>query len=230
MEDIVNELVKLNQKNLFDVVTVVIPIFLSAIIIIQNKIYASRTTELQKMIHNREWAQQYHGDILLLYNTYYEFIDIIYSSGFNNNVRSGNVNVALGWISNIQTLKMNILRRKDLAKLLFEKKNVNLCKIIKNGFEKEIEIIDRFTTYIMSGKFLEVSENAWNIVCQSAPAVKYNYQWLLQNRNIYDNFMRLCYSDEMMEIERLMIENDKLHSYENFDKFFEEYFSIEKLS
>lgn len=230
MEDIVKELVKLNQKDLFDVVTIVIPILLSAIIIIQNKIYANRTTEMQKMIHNREWVQQYHGDILLLYNTYYEFMDIIHSSGFNNNVRSGNVNIALGWISNIQILKMNILRRKDLAKLLFEKKNENLYNIIKKCFEQEIDILDRYITYLMSGKLLEISENAWNTVCQSTPVVKYNYQLLLQNKNMYDNFMKLCYSDEMKDIEYLMKENDKLHSYENFDKYFEEYFSVEKLS
>lgn len=230
MEDIVKELVKLNQKDWFDVVTVVIPILLSAIIIIQNKIYANRTTEMQKMIHNREWVQQYHGDILLLYNTYYEFIDIIHSSGFSNNVRSGNVNIALGWIINIQTLKMNISRRKDLAKLLFEKKNENLYSIIKHCFEQEIEILDRYITYLMSGKLLEISENAWNTVCQLTPASKYNYQLLLQNRNMYDNFMKLCYSDEMKDIDCLMKENDKLHSYENFDKYFEEYFSIEKLS
>ena len=42
--------------------------------------------------------------------------------------------------------------------------------------------------------------------------------------------MKLCHSDEMIEIEYLMKKNDELHSYENFDKYFEEYFSIEKLS
>ena len=34
----------------------------------------------------------------------------------------------------------------------------------------------------------------------------------------------------MIEIEDLMKGNEKLHSYENFDKYFEEFFSIEKLS
>ena len=162
--------------------------------------YAKRTTALQKMIHNREWAQQYHEDILLLYNTYHEFIDIIQISGFENNVRSGNVNAAFGWINNIQLLKTTILRRKDLAKLLFKKKNENLYNIIKKCFEQEIEIIDKYIAYLSSGKLLEISENAWNTVCQTVPVAKYNYQWLLQNRNIYDNFMRLCHSNEMIDI------------------------------
>lgn len=200
MEDIVKELIKLNQRDCFDIVTIILPILLSIIIIVQNIVYAKRTTALQKMIHNREWAQQYHEDILLLYNTYHEFIDIIQISGFENNVRSGNVNAAFGWINNIQLLKTTILRRKDLAKLLFKKKNENLYNIIKKCFEQEIEIIDKYIAYLSSGKLLEISENAWNTVCQTVPVAKYNYQWLLQNRNIYDNFMRLCHSNEMIDI------------------------------
>ena len=80
MEDIVKELVKLNQRDLLDIVAVLVPIFLSVIIIVQNKIYEHRNTELQKRIHNREWSQQYHDDILLVYNTYYEFCDVIFNS------------------------------------------------------------------------------------------------------------------------------------------------------
>ena len=230
MEDIVKELIKLNQRDCFDIVTIILPILLSIIIIVQNIVYAKRTTALQKMIHNREWAQQYHGDILLLYNTYYEFKDVIQTSGFENNVRSGNVNAAFGWINTIQILKTNILRRKDLAKLLFKKKNENLYTIIKKSFEQEIEIIDKYIAYLSSGKLLETSENAWNTVCQAVPSAKYNYQWVSQNRNVYDTFMKLCHSDEMIDIEYLMKKNDELHSYENFDIYFEEYFSIEKLS
>ena len=230
MEDIVKELIKLNQRDCFDIVTIILPILLSIIIIVQNIVYAKRTTALQKMIHNREWAQQYHEDILLLYNTYHEFIDIIQISGFENNVRSGNVNAAFGWINNIQLLKTTILRRKDLAKLLFKKKNENLYNIIKKCFEQEIEIIDKYIAYLSSGKLRETSENAWNTVCPAVSSARYNYQWLSQNRNEYDTFMKLCYSDEMIDIEYSMKKNDELHSYENFDIYFEEYFSIEKLS
>lgn len=230
MEGIVTELAKMNQRDWFDIGTVVIPIILSFVIIIQNILYANRTSALQKMIHNREWAQQYHENILLLYNTKYEFIDIINSSGFSNNVRIGNVNMTLGWMGNLQTLRINISRRKDLAKLLFEKKNKDLYSVIKICFENEITIIDKYIMYIMSGRLSVVSENAWNMVCQGMPAFKYNYQWLFQNGNIYDSFMKLCRSEELVEIERLMEENEKLYEYEKFDKYFEEYFSVEKIS
>ena len=230
MGDIVKELIKLNQRDWFDIGTVIIPIVLSFLLIIQNIYYSHRNTSLQKAIHNREWAQQYHGDILLLYNTYYEFIDTVISSGFSNNVRCGNVNPASVWLNNLQNLRMNILRRQDLARLLFERKNPDLYNIIKTCFERENSIIDKYIFYIMSGKLLEVSENAWNTVCQVMPACKYNYTWLLQNKMTYDNFMRLCRSDELIDIEHLIEEDNGLHSYEKFDKYFEEYFSIDKLS
>ena len=42
MDGIVNELVKLNQKDWFDVLTAVIPILLSVILGIQNIIYERR--------------------------------------------------------------------------------------------------------------------------------------------------------------------------------------------
>lgn len=73
MEGIVKELTKLNQRDWLDVIAILVPIVLSMIIIVQNKIYECRNIELQKRIHNREWSQQYHDEILLLYNTYYEF-------------------------------------------------------------------------------------------------------------------------------------------------------------
>ena len=68
MEDVVKELVKLNQRDLLDIISILVPIVLSGIIIVQNKIYEHRNVELQKRIHNREWSQQYHDVILLVYN------------------------------------------------------------------------------------------------------------------------------------------------------------------
>ena len=61
MENIVNELIKLNQRDWFDIGTVVIPIILSVLIVIQNIHFARRSAILQKEIHNREWAQHYEG-------------------------------------------------------------------------------------------------------------------------------------------------------------------------
>ena len=42
MEDIVQELVKLNQRDLLDIISILVPIVLSGIIIVQNKIYEHR--------------------------------------------------------------------------------------------------------------------------------------------------------------------------------------------
>lgn len=229
MEDIVQELVKLNQRDLLDIISILVPIVLSGIIIVQNKIYEHRNVELQKRIHNREWSQQYHDDILLVYNTYYEFCDTIFNSGFSYNIEIGNVNAAIAWINQLQILKMNILRRKDLAKLLFQKKNSEMFNVIDACFNKENEIIDKYIDYISSGKLFEVSENAWNRITQN-PLMKYNYSVLRQNPGMYDDFVQLCQKDELQKIKNLLDDDKKLHEYDNFHKYFEDYFAVDKLT
>ncbi len=230
MEGIVKELTKLNQRDWLDVIAILVPIVLSMIIIVQNKIYECRNIELQKRIHNREWSQQYHDEILLLYNTYYEFCDTIISSGFSYSVKCGNVNAAVSWLIQLQTLKMNILRRKDLAKLLFEKKNPELFNVINKCFENENSILDKYINYISSGKLLETSEKAWNTILPGTLLQRYNYRLLQQNITVYDSFLRLCKSDELEEIEKFLQNDAALHSYEQFDKYFEEYFAVDKLA
>ncbi len=229
MEDIVKELVELNQRDLLDIISVLLPIILSIVIIVQNKIYEHRNIELQKRIHNREWSQQYHDDILLVYNTYYEFCDVVFTSGFSYNVENGNVNSAAAWVNQLQILKGNILRRKDLARLLFQKKNSEMFNVIDTCFSDEIDIIDKYISYISFGKLLEVSENAWNRVTQN-PLIKYNYSVLQQDRRMYDDFLKLCQSDELQEIKKLLDKDIKSHDYDKYDIYFEEYFSVDKLA
>lgn len=40
----------------------------------------------------------------------------------------------------------------------------------------------------------------------------------------------LCKSEELEEIHNLIKEHQEKHTYENFDKYFEEYFSLDKKS
>lgn len=77
---------------------------LTVVIIIQNIIYSNRSDKLQKQIHNRDRINQYHNDILMIYNTYYEFCDTIFTSGFANNVKSANISWAFTWINNLLKL------------------------------------------------------------------------------------------------------------------------------
>ena len=53
MEQIVEQLIKLNKRDLLDIVGILLPIILTVIIIVQNRVYSLRTDALQKQIHNR---------------------------------------------------------------------------------------------------------------------------------------------------------------------------------
>lgn len=232
MEQIVEQLVKLNKRDWLDIVGVLIPIILTVVIIIQNIIHFRITNKLQKQIHKRDRINQYHNDVLTIYNTFYEFCDTIFTSGFSYNVESGNVNLAFTWINNLNTLRTLIGRNQDLAKLIFIRSNEQLYSVIEERFTLSIEIIDKYIKYIISGRLQTVSETAWTWVasqCPLNPSFKYNYTMLVQNRNLYDGFMKLCKSEELEEIQALIKEHKEKHSYDSFDKYFEEYFSLDEL-
>lgn len=229
MEELVNELIKMNHRDFFDIIAILGPIILSAIIILQNIVYERRNNKLQKNIHNREWSQQYHNEILLLYNTYYEFCDIIFTSGFSASVEHGDVNSVMTHFNQLQMFKMNIIRRKNLARLLFERSNKPLFEVISKCMDNEITILDKYINYVASGNLYEASENAWNTIFSNDPIQKYNYTILQQDENKYNNFKILCNTDELQEIKSLLAKDNDLHSYDQYDKYFEEYFAIEKL-
>ena len=77
---------------------------------------------------------------------------------------------------------------------------------------------------------MEISENAWNTILPGTLLQRYNYGLLQQNSTVYDNFLKLCKSNELEEIEKLLQNDTDLHSYEQFDKYFEEYFAVDKLA
>ncbi|MCH5248739.1 MAG: hypothetical protein J1E98_02345 [Lachnospiraceae bacterium] len=232
MEQIVEQLIKLNRRDLLDIVGILLPIVLTVVIIVQDIVHFRRTNELQKQIHNRDRAKQYHDDILIIYNTFYEFCDTIFTSGFSYNVESGNYNLASTWINNLNTLRISIGRNQDLAKLIFGRSNKGLYSIIEDRFSLSTKIIDKYIEYINSGRLFTVSENAWTRVSPQYPTqvpFRYNYVMLAQDKSLYDDFMKLCESEELKEIQTLVKEHKEKHSYDNFDKYFEEYFSLDEL-
>lgn len=232
MEQIVEQLIKLNTRDRLDIVGILLPIVLTVIIIIQDIIHFRITNKLQKQIHSRDRINWYHDDIWTIYKTYYEFNDTIFTSGFSYNVESGNVNMAVDGIINLNTLKLSIARNLDLAKIIFGRSNKELYSIIEERFTLSFEIIDKYIKYITGGKLWAVSENAWTRVALPYPMIpnfKYNYAMLVQDKNLYDDFMKLCKSKELEEIQTLIKEYKEKHSYDNYDKYFEEYFSLDEL-
>lgn len=230
MDEIVKQLIHLNQKDWLDMLAAFIPILLSVIIIVQNIIYYRGNKNLQKQIHNRDQRVQYHQDIMLIYNTFYEFCDGIIRTGFANHVKMGNVNLSVSWLDHLIQLRMNLGRRGDLAKLLFEKGNTELYQIIKDRADLGIKIIDLYLDYINSGNLFHVSENAWNTIILANPGLKkYDYKMLMQNPQILSSFTKLCYDEKIPEIETLYKQYTDMHVYEKYDRYFEKYFTLNEL-
>ena len=185
MDQIIEQLINLNRKDWLDIAGILLPIILTMVIICQNKIYSHRADKLEKQIHNRGQINQHQDYILAIYNTYYVFCDMLFTSGFYNNVKMGNVNLVNPWINNLITMRSSIGRNRDLAKLMFGRSNKKLYNIIEERFKLSIKIIDKYVEYVNSGKLYTVSENAWEIVIKDCPEVanyKYNYAMLEKTR------------------------------------------------
>ena len=120
MDQIIEQMILLNKKDWLDIIGTTLPILLSVVIIVQNRVFSYRTNKLEKYIYNRDQINRYHDDILAIYNTYYEFCDTIFASGFCNSVETGNVNIANAWINNLNNMKMFIGKKQNLSKLLFQ--------------------------------------------------------------------------------------------------------------
>lgn len=144
MDEIVEQLIKINKRDLLDIIGIILPIILTVVIIVQNIIYSHRTNKLEKQIYNRDQVNQYQSYILSIYNTYYNFCDTIFTSGFDNNVKNGNVNLANAWVNNLITMKLSIGRNMDLAKLVFGRSNKVLYHIVEERFKISIKIIDKY--------------------------------------------------------------------------------------
>lgn len=230
MDQIVEQLIKLNEKDYLDILGILIPIILTIVIIIQNKVYLKKTQLLQKQIQTRDQINQFHEEILSIYNIYYEFYDAIIKSGFLYNLKSANITLVFYQMNDLNNLRMLIGRRQDLAKLLFGRNNEKLYNIIEARCKIAMDIIDKCIDYINSDKLHQISENAWDRIAANNPMIfRYNYNSLIQNGQLYGDFIKLCQSDELTEIESLIKDYQDKHSYDNYDKYFEEYFALERL-
>ncbi len=143
MDQIVEQLIQINTKDWLDIVGIILPILLTIIIIFQNKIYSHRTDVLEKKIYNSDQINRYYNYILDIFNTYNDFCDTIFRSGFDDNVKSGNVFLANTWVNNLISMRITIGRNLDLAKLIFGQSNKELYCMIEERFELAMEIISK---------------------------------------------------------------------------------------
>lgn len=208
--------------------SIIMPIILSSIVIVQNFIYNKRNEKLQQEIHNRDVRLRKHDDILSIYSVYYEFIDKIYVSRFKDEVRRGNVYFAMNYNYNLIYLRQNILKTLDLASLLLRRSDEELFEIIKERFQLAVKIIDKYLSYIKDNLNI-TSQKAWDCMSSSYNIQTYNYIELYQNQNALEIFLKICETDETKEIEKLLKQYSELHEYSKFDVYFEKYLGMQEL-
>ena len=233
MDKIVEQLILLNSRDWIDIGGTLIPIIISLFLLYQNHVISQRNEILQKQIHRRDILNQAHDDVLKIYRTYYDFCDALFTSNLAESVRHADVTAANYHLQGIYNMKREILQNLDLARLLFSQAEFDTFAIIEDRFNNMIKLLDMYHDYIFSRRLDAVSENAWNTVLANAgnslykDTMKYNYQELRKNLQMYNNFVALCRSPELEAINKQIDIVIEKHSYENYDKYFEKFLRIE---
>ena len=217
------------EKTLFDYLSTLIPIVLSALLIVQNFIINYRNKKLQKEIHNRDIRLRKHDDILNIYYTFYEFTDLLYTSNFIYEVKQGNISYVMNYRNNLMIIRYNLLKKLDLAALLFKRNDNEFYVIIEERIKLSIEIIDKYLGYIQ-GNFYNVATQAWEKVIRINNAIQmYNYNSLYMYEDNLIDFLKMCETPETKELDTLLYKHKEMHKYENFDIYFEKYLGMEEL-
>ena len=232
MDQIVEQLVQLNDRDCLDKLGIIGPFVVSILVFIQSWIIARRNNKLQKLIHNRDVANQAHEDIFRIHRTYYDFCDVIYV--FYENVRCADIGRVSASLNDTYNLKKHIIQNLDMARMLFERKDPETYKLIKDAFNSQIKVIDMFQDYFLSGRLAAVTEKAWDKVLENKNELfrsiaRYNINELIKIPQLYEEYIALCNTDELKDIKKAMdtvIEQQESDEYTNA---FEKYLYLERL-
>lgn len=214
---------------IINLISIFVPIILTIILIVQNKIYNKRNEELQKEIHNRDIRLRKHDDILNIYSYFYEFNDFLISNNLLFEIKAGNINYVMPLCNNLAQMRLAFCKKLNLAELLFKRNDNELYLVIKKCIDLNIEIIDKFLSYIR-GNLLQVSTDAWNKIIILNPNIQiYNYYMLQSYPDNFNDFLKMCETENTKELEALLDKQKELNEYEKFDVYFEKYLGMEEL-
>lgn len=225
MDELVRAIIELDNKNVIDYIIAFSPVVLSIAIIVQSFCQNRANQCQQKKIHEQNLWMQNQNNILKIYGMYYEFNRVIYDSNIYFEMQWANDTAVYNKLNDIWKLRNDFGITLDLARLLFDNSDKDLYLKIEERYNLAIEIIDKCNEYLQSGKMTEVKNKAWEDLSVN-PILKFNYPALFGVQEKRDALIKLCRSDEFVEIDILLKKYRELHSYSEYDVYFKKYISL----
>ena len=186
---------------------------------------------LQNTLTKHEEYIQMRNNILKIYDDFClvsgllarirKSVHIIFSNYSIINGYSGSYQL----IIDVNNIANAIYQATNRAKILFPREDKKIRSILDIIYQKYLILCQKINSYYYNGNGLSASENAWSVI-SSNNIPRHDYPTLMKNPLIYDNYLKLCDTNETKEIESLIEELLPLFEYDKFDKFFEPYLQM----
>ena len=224
-------------------VGIFVPISISVTVAILSWFQNKKSNELQKEIeessknfqsalNNHEEYVQMRDNFLKIYDDFGSAQSILVHMSKRVHIIFSNFTAINGYsepyqlICDIKSTANIICRAVNRASLLPPREDKDFRSILHNIHEKYLILCEKISSYFYNNHALMTSENAWDLITKSSNIARYDYSTLTKNPPLYDNYLRLCDTDETKEIEKLIEELLPLFEYEKFDKYFEPYLQM----
>ena len=129
------------------------------------------------------------------------------------------------WSLDVESKSKQVMHAYNKAKLLFD--DEELITALKEGFHAFSKFNGSVNAYVSSGEPSIIINKAWETVSATNPTARNrDYMLLYQNKELNENFVKLCSTSHTDEIQQNIEEYMSIVGNDNFDAKFEKYLKI----
>lgn len=207
---------------------ILMPILLAAITIFMSVRTDRQNRELQKLIHNRDVANQTRQIIIEIYHAFFNAFVITQHEITNVAGVFTSEQLFLQWENTIDyTLKEVSFAYNKLKLLLPEDREI--VEYTRKCWVAFTDINYAVSTYIRTGIAAQTIRAAWSTI-QTKCIIQFgDYFTLYQNTMLAEEFTRLCENTYTRDIQRKLEVYSELIGKNEFDDLFKKYVQIREL-
>lgn len=220
------------------IIGILVPIFISLLVLWQGCQQNKRNHELQKQVEenqaklqreisSKELKVQMHSDFLKIYDDYSFAQSIIGQARDNVSVVFFNNNITWQWINDLEKANGAVCQAMNRARLLLPDTDKEFVDVLINIFQKYAELNAKVFNYINTGVAEARRQETWIKISKTYNIPNENYMALIYNPTAYNDFIKLYSNKETEAINEMINELLPLFAYDNFDKYFEKYLRID---
>lgn len=207
---------------------IIVPILLTGITIILSVRMNRQNARLQKLIHNRDAANQTRKLVIDIYQSFINAVTVVQQAGDNvAEVFVGDQSY-YRWGIAVEAASKDVSLAYNQANLLF-KDDTEFIDYLKKCWESFADINNTVNWYIHSAIATQTVNAAWNEFWQKYSIQYGNYPALFQNPILGEEFKKLCDNSYTQDIQRKINIYKGLISNDEFDEKFRKYVQIREL-